>query len=206
MAATDLITLTEAKQEIGAVGVEVDDLLLAWYVSAISEMIDAKCGPVVRRTYTAEVYDTPGTETLRLRHYPVASITSITEYTVEGVATVLTADTPAAKHTNGYWFSSAPKWAREVQRRSSGYAYTFPPYGQVEVTYVAGRVANTAAVPYIFRHAARLCLSTHWSIQQGSGSLTFGAPDGGFGTPIPIVMPRAVEGMLAAEMLPPGVA
>lgn len=205
MAATDLITLAEAKQEIGAISVDVDDLLLGGYISAISTLLDDRCGPIVRRTITGEIYDVPMASQIRLRTYPVSAISAVTEYTVDGVATVLASDTLTTKRTNGFYFDSGPKWARTIQRRSAGSAYTFPPSGQVEVTYVAGRCATTATVPAIFKHAARLALSTHWSIQQGSGSLTFGDAQG-FGTPIPIVMPRAVELMLAAELLPAGVA
>ena len=206
MATTDLITITEAKQEIAAVNVAVDDVLLASYVSAVSQMIDRKCGPIVARTITDEVHDVGQTAEIRLRTYPVMSITSVVEYSSLGVPVTLTADTPGAKHDNGYWINTSTKFARRLERRNAGVAYTYPPFGQVVVTYTAGRCASTATVPDIFRHAARLAVATNWSIQQGSGTMTFGVGDGGFGAPIPIIMPRAVDAMLAAEVLPGGVA
>jgi hypothetical protein len=205
MTTTDLITITEAKQEIGAISTAVDDVLLASYVAAVSEMIDRKCGPVVARTITAEVHDVGQVAELRLRTFPVLSVSSVVEYSSLGVATTLAADTPSSKHDNGYWINTGLKFARKLERRNAGVAYTFPPFGQVVVSYSAGRCASTATVPDIFKHAARLAVATNWSIQQGSGSMTFGVGDGGFGAPIPIIMPRAVDAMLAAEMLPGGI-
>lgn len=205
MATLDLITLTEAKQEIAAVNVDVDDLLLAGYISAVSQMIDNRCGPVVARTIADETHEVEQTSSIRLRVYPVLSVTTVDEFTREGTQTTLTLDTLASKHANGCYLVPR-KWGRTLERRNAGAAYVFPPFGAVRVTYVAGRCASTAAVPEIFKHAARLAVATNWSIQQGSGSNTFGMGDGGFGAPLPIVMPRAVEAMLAAEFLPQGVA
>lgn len=205
MGAHDLITLSEAKQEISGLDVSLDEDLLAGYISACSLKLDSEYGPVVERSYT-EIYETNAQYEIVLRHRPIVSVETVTEYSSTGVATVLSADTLTTKHGNGYWFNASKRFNNRLARKAAGVDYLFPWYGAVEVAYTAGRFASTATVSELWKHACRLMVATNWAIQQGSGSVTWGSNDLGMGAPIPLIMPKAVVGLLAAEKLPPGVA
>jgi len=206
MAATDIISLTEAKHEIGGLSSNLDDTLLAAYISAVSEHIDRLVGPVVNRTITGETHDTNGERELFLRSTPVSSITTCTEYLLGGTAQTITPDTVATKNAYGCWLNTTDAHSARLARRMNGMPTYWPVGGTVVITYVAGRYATTAAVNELYKHAARLAVATNWSIQQGSGSATWGAPEGAAMAPLPIVMPRAVEAMLLSERRVPGIA
>lgn len=206
MAATDIISVFEAKQEIGGISSNLDDQLLAAYISAVSEHIDRLVGPVVNRTITGEIHETAGGRNVFLRNSPVSSITSVTEYTMGGASQTITVDTLTTKNAYGCYLNTSDKHRCMLSRRSNGMPTWWPIGGAVNITYVAGRYASTAAVGELFKHAARLAVATNWSIQQGTGSATWGAPEGAAMAPLPIVMPRAVEAMLLTEMRVPGIA
>jgi hypothetical protein len=206
MAATDLITLVEAKRELSALDQPVDDTLLGAYITAVSNMIDEQYGPVVYRTISNEQHETRGVLDIWLRVPPVASITSVTEYDVTGAAYTITPDTLTTKNVAGCFLNTSEFGAAKLQRRSGGSPIWWPIMGAVSVTYVAGRYATTAAVSEFWKQACRLTVSTTWQIQQGSGSITFGGVDAGYAAPIPITMPRAVQAMLATQKRIPGIA
>lgn len=167
MAATDVLTETEAR---AAVNADEGSAELAVLVSAVSGQLDELCGPIVQRTVTGEAHD--GGALVRLKHAPVASVTSVVEY--DGtVATTVTAETNTAKATANYVFDSR---TGQVRRRSNGWDYAFPAgRGNVVVTYVAGRAATTAAVDAKFKQAASMMLRNLWVAERASGSETFGA-------------------------------
>ena len=167
--AVDILTLIEARQALSMNGDE-GSAELALLVSAVSGQLDELCGPIVQRTVTGEAHD--GGALVRLKHAPVASVTSVVEY--DGtVATTVTAETNTAKATANYVFDSR---TGQVRRRSNGWDYAFPAgRGNVVVTYVAGRAATTAAVDAKFKQAASMMLRNLWVAERASGSETFGA-------------------------------
>jgi hypothetical protein len=206
MAATDIISVAEARQEIGGLSASLDDQLLAAYVTAVSQHIDRLVGPVVNRTITGEIHATNGEREIFLRQSPVSSITSCTEYTMGGTAQTITVDTLTTKNGYGCWLNTTDQHTARLQRRNNGMPTYWPIAGSMTVTYVAGRYATTDVVDELYKHAARLAVATNWSIQQGSGSATWGNAEGPGMSPLPIVMPRAVEAMLAHERRVPGIA
>ena len=198
--ATDIITLAEAREALNlATGTE--DTILAAYVSAASMTLDALCGAVVNRTVTAEVHEL-GCDVAAIwpRTTPIYSVTSVTEYASDGTSTALTAETVSSKPASGYWWRSGLNF---IQRRSAGFAYSFPAFGVVSVTYVAGRYASTSAVDAKFKTACKMLLANMWRFERGTGTQTFGSD----GTGLPgFLVPNAVTALLADELLPPGIA
>lgn len=212
----DLLTLAEAytavndptNAQAAADGAEgTRDTEMGQWVTAISQRIDDICGPVVSRA-VSDVFDgTPSVATLYPRQTPVYSITSLTEY-ASTTATVLTAETNAAKQADGYQVGGYGGHHVKVLRMTSGApAYFAGGYRNIELEYQAGRFANTAAVSAKFKEAAASILRRLWSREASAWSrggdpfAEGGAPSGFF---------RAVDPMvaefLADEILPPAVA
>lgn len=129
MSDTDIVDLAEAKAELN-ITVDTYDTILSRWITAISELVDAACGPVVVRTVTAEAHNGGGS-VLFLRQYPVLSVTTVTEY-ASGTPTTLTAE---ALDTAGTFRFDANLGT--VTRRSSWNNYPFAASG-VLVTYKAG--------------------------------------------------------------------
>ena len=163
MAATDILDDTEALAAINSSDAGDHFPELARRVSAISQAIDAYCGPVVARTVT-EVHDTDRASTLWLRQAPVLTITSVTEF--DGTTqTVLTDESTfgTVGGSTGYVLD-ADRYS--IGRRSGGLAYPFST-GQVQVVYQAGRFADTASVSARFKEAASDVLRRVWK-REGS--------------------------------------
>lgn len=202
MATLDVITLAEAHAAINLDDGDTDhDAELARFVTAVSLRMDALVGPVVNRTITAEVHD-GGSGLVFLKYAPVSSITSLAEWS-GNTSTTLTVETLGSPTSSNYVLTSA---SGLLYRRSGGYDTTFASgRGNVVVTYVAGRAANTAAVDARFKTAAAMMLAHLWRKDQGAGNVTFGAVDVG-----PIVprfaVPNAVLELLADQLLAPAVA
>lgn len=162
---TDIVTLGEAKTELNITGTSYDPVLQRW-ISAISDLVDALCGPVVARTITDEQHDGNGT-VLFLRRWPVLSVTTVTEYS-SGTATALAAESLA---TAGDYLFNADLGT--VTRRSSWSKSTFAASG-VLVTYEAGRYADTASVGDRWKTAVLAILRRFWAREtpnwvRGSG-------------------------------------
>lgn len=192
MAATlDIITLAEGRAAINMLAQDTtQDSEIAAYVTAASQRIDQLAGPVVVRTITAELHDGTGSE-VRLRYYPVSSITSVTEY-VGATGTVLTAETVGGAYIGTNYALDARYGV--LTRRSGGVDAPFSyGRGRVAVTYVAGRFANTAAVDPLYKTATTVLLSHWWRREQGSDPIT--SYQRSFG----LAVPRAVVEMLAGE-------
>lgn len=76
--ATAFVSLDDAKQWIGVKGDDFDQQI-ALLADAVSAFIERHTGRTfVQRTYTAETYNGSGTNFLRLRHFPVVSVTTLT--------------------------------------------------------------------------------------------------------------------------------
>ena len=191
--ALDLITLTEAKAALN-VTTSGQDTELARVVTAVSRRIDDLCGPVVIRSVTDLIAD-GGTTHIFLDHYPVAAITSVTEYS-DTTATVLTVETNASKPTSGYLLDAEMGM---IRRRSGGSDTLFPTgRGNVVVVYTAGRYASTAAVDPKFKHAAELYLRHLWTPNQGMAPASTAIPTFG--------VPNVVMDLLADERKAPVIA
>ena len=144
MAATDIVTIAEATQYLQAAGNANSPLLDEW-ITAASAAVDDLCGPVVRRTVTAEEVRTFGEGRVKLAWSHIVSASSVIEYDSDGVAQTLSAETYASKPAEAYrfWPGAKTQW---VERRQSGGASSFPIDGTLLITYVAGRFATTATV------------------------------------------------------------
>ena len=163
---TDIITLGEAYQAINNPAATGHDDELRRWISAVSERIDDMCGPVVQRTITSELHN-GGCDRIWLKHGPAASITTLTEYDFT-TATVLTAETNASKPADAYLLETIGALSF-VWRRTSGGDGRFPPGRlNVDVTYVAGRYADTASVGPQFKLAIEQILRRLWARDGGA--------------------------------------
>jgi uncharacterized phiE125 gp8 family phage protein len=182
MAATDVVSLAEAKLQLNMTDTASDNEL-GVFISAASEAIEDYVGPVVNRSVT-DVTDGGRAEVL-LTKIPVASITSVTDG-----GTVLPAEAYKVSLTSGV-----------VTRVSGGYPYPFT-YGiqSVQVTYVAGRAANTAAVPNRYKMAALIIIQHLWETQRpaAAGPFSQGADD--FDPRYTYSIPRRALEMLGAPV------
>lgn len=203
----DLLTLTEGKRAVGQ-ATNTDSGFVADLESAItsvSQRIVDICGPVVTRTFTSETYD-GGSSDIVLRNAawgPLATttISAISEYDTTGTATALTLEDYDTKPTEGF-LVIAPS-ATVLRRYSGGIARFTPGIDNVVVTYTSSRAANTAAVPAIFKEAARVMLAHVWR-QRGPQAGAFrndldGQPVFGVA---PFSLPRAVTDNLAHHIHP----
>ena len=196
MAATDLLSLDDAKSavRVGASHTLHADRLEA-YVSAVSNAIDELVGPVVQRTITGERHE-GGTSEIRLRRFPVSSITTVKVWQ-RGTSTTLTAESLSV--AGGYLAEpdedDPTLLCGELYRRSDWWSIPWE-CGTVEVTYVAGRYANTAAVAGTrFHTAAVLALQNLWQGMADSVAVVneYEGPTTAFPS---VVLPKASRDLL----------
>lgn len=203
MATTDLLTLAEAKEALQITSVTQDALVASW-VTAVSDRIDALCGPVVTRAVT-ERHD-GGRPWVEPRLTPVAAVTSVVEVRWTTSVT-LTAETDANQPADAYRLETDGRHRAVLWRRVSGVDGVFWPGRQnVVVSYTAGRVADTASVPPLFKRAAAVVLVHLWRQTAGAWALRENVFDPG-GVPVevapqmtPWAVPRAALQLLAHEL------
>lgn len=197
MAANDVLTPAEARVAIGRGSNDTtEDTPLTSMVTAVSEYLDSLVGPIVQRTVTDELHD-GGYPEVFLRHYPVSSVTSATEYNGT-TATALTVETNSSHPADGCRLDSEGRTG-VLLRRSSGGTTSFPDgMGNVKVTYVAGRYASTSAVADRYKEAARIMLAMWWSRRDVSATL-----EGEYDVPAQrwpgFALPNAVRQLLGDE-------
>lgn len=201
----DILTLNEGKDELGIpTATTTYDTVLASWITAISRRLDDVCGPVVVRTIASELYS-GGVCTLQLKSRPVSSITSVTEYTYT-TAQALTAETNTIKTAFNYLLDYDRTGI--LRRRTAGADMIFAVGRRnIEVTYVAGRAASTAAVDARFKQAARICLKHLWRAENSAGTVTYGATSGleAFEPSVPtFAIPRAALELVADELIGAG--
>jgi hypothetical protein len=167
---TDLLTIEDALMIVRrSPSNTIHQPRLEQYVSAVSQRLDELVGPIVQRTITGEQIEV-GCGSVRLRRWPVTSITSVTVWS-QGVSEVLTAETLAA--SGGY---RAERWADDqallsgrLSRRSNWSDSPWSHGSTVVVTYVAGRYATTAAVKGTrYWQAAALTLKSVWRAEEST--------------------------------------
>jgi len=152
VAITDILTMVEAKAAVNLSPSSVgNDVAIQSANSAISELLDDLCGPVVVRSVT-ETVDIFG-PLVFLTQWPVSLVTTVTEFSA-GVGTALTAESTTVSgdylERNGI-LSRRSSWSTV---RWSG--------TQVTVVYTAGRYATTAVVGAKFKKAASEILTGNW--------------------------------------------
>jgi len=157
-----IVTVTEAKLHLNITATS-DDTELQYFIDAATKRIEKAdlAGPVVQRTVTD--YLDGGSCAVLLTSAPVASITSVTEYTGNTGAT-LSAVTRGTGTGDGYLINTTTGL---LTRLVSGYDYPFISGTQnVKVVYEAGRTA----VPDDARLATLMLIQHLWSTsQRGSG-------------------------------------
>lgn len=166
MAATDIVTTAETKTHLNIdASNTASDAELAGFISAGSRVVDREVGPVVQRT-VVQTFD-GGRSQVLLSETPVASITSV----VDNGTTVSASDYTVGSDSG-------------VLYRVDGDGLTEfdPGIRSLVVTYVAGRVANTAAVAASygdFRLAALIIIQHMWETQRpaAAGPFTQGNDD-----------------------------
>lgn len=160
MAATDILTEAEAQAAINVIDAGANTNTLALAISAVSQAIDAYCGPVVARTVTEVHHGNAGA--IWPYQAPVLSVTSVTEF--DGTTSTVLTDESAfgtAYTSTGFALTDGYR----IDRRSGGVSFRFT--GQVEVVYQAGRFATTADVTSLWKYAASAILSRLWK-REGS--------------------------------------
>lgn len=205
MATLDVVSLTEAKQALQLTGTTAHDTVLAAWITGVSLRLDRLVGPVVRRTVTAEPHD-GGANRVHLRYHPNTSVTSVTEY--DGTTgTVLTAETNALKPDDAYKalaYSADAAYRSNILVRRGGNADAVFAAGleNVEVTYVAGRFADTASVDERFKRGTALMLKNLWRSQvDGVGQVgEYDVPAVNFPA---FAVPRAVRELFDGEIQDP---
>lgn len=164
----DVLSLTDAKAAISmSASNTAHDAELARHITAISRILDDVVGPIVRRTITDEEH-VGRRRTVQLRRWPVYSVTSVEEDD-RGTVTVLSA-AAFGSTTDGY---RARKLDRDptllsgvLHRRRYGRDALWA--DEVQVTYVAGRYATTAAVDARFAEACASVLRRIWKREAGT--------------------------------------
>lgn len=198
---TDVLSLMEAKQAISLEDNYSDnDSLLSAYISSVSARLDQACGPIVQRSVTGELYD-GGYSTIWVRQKPLVSVSSVIEYQKTNAVT-LTEDTNLTSPSEGFRLNLK---AGTMTRTKSGLPYYFYDGLQnIKITYISGRYADTESVGDIFKVAAQAFLAHLWKTNQGLGTSTFGAYDGG--TPnVTYSLPNRVKDLLGDELIQPGI-
>jgi hypothetical protein len=165
MATDDVLTGNEARLALarGPLDTDKQDLVDALN-TAVSQRLDDAVGKIVQGTITGELHN-GGCQQLYLKYSPVVSVVQVVEYDGTTAGT-LTAESNTSKPTDSFVIN--PTNGR-LGRRSENEDARFPTgYGNVRVTYVAGRFAETADVDEIYKQAARLTLKSWWRMYENS--------------------------------------
>jgi Phage QLRG family, putative DNA packaging. len=184
MAATDLFLLDDAKKQLNITDT-ASDAELAGYVSGVTRVVERYVGAVVNRT-VSEVFGGGRCEVL-LSNIPVASVTKVTDN-----GTVLDA--------GAYRVSSSG-----VLTRTAGPSRTLflPGIQSVEVEYVAGQVADTAAVATDLadvRLAGLIILQHMWETQRPAAQGPFSQASDDYDPRYAYSVPRRAQELLGIEI------
>lgn len=190
MATLDVLSTDEALGALKGVKGLGDQARIGGLVTAISKILDGRCGPIVVRATVDRFLDAAG---------PLFLSGKASGGVVSSVTEAYSNETPVTVASTQYVVddgitSQITRWA----------GYWGP---RVVVTYNAGRFATTAMVEEPFKTAAAMLLQHHWRRSDGGGSETYGPPLGFIDSGLPSFgFPNAVRDLLAGELLPPAVA
>lgn len=160
----DILSLSEGRVAINVPDqVSSIDTELAQFITAVSRVIDDEVGPVVQRTVTAEVHP-GGYASITLRNRPIVSVTTVR--TTQGGSISTISAVPFGTSAEGYYLDPLNSGVlyRRVGTINTGWDSTY----EIEVTYVAGRYANTAAVDAQFKACAAAILRRLWKREAGT--------------------------------------
>jgi hypothetical protein len=148
----DLCTVLEAKAQLNKSALDSsDDVELAIYIAAVTELIEAITGPVATRTVVQNFWPATTGNALVLNTWPILTVTSI----VDGLT---------GYDMSGWFVADTPSGVLHL--KYPGYS-AFPlQTSYLAVTYTAGR----ASIPPIIHLAALLAVSDLWTTQQGRSS------------------------------------
>lgn len=207
----DVLAIGEARAAVGLSGADISqDGRLTPLITAVSRRLDILIGPIVERTITNEAHD-GGQSYIDLGSSPITSVTSITEYAgTTGTALSLSSNTnqPASGYLlkmNTFGF-----YKGRIYRRNGNTDGWFPQgVGNVLVTYIAGRYADTASVDARYKQAAAFTLANLFRREQRPASPNFAGPeamsDFGHSAFPSFALPNAALELLIDE-IPPAVA
>lgn len=197
----NLLTLAEAKAALNiAVATTTFDTEIGSYIAAVSERLDDLCGPIIKRSISAEPHNSA--PVVWPDRAPVATVGAITEYR-SGVATVLSAETVSV--SGDYLFENGGTHNSLIRPRAGWADRPGFTGASIAIDYVAGRFNSTADVSQKFKQAAAIYLSHMWRKEQGAGTVTFGSVETNeLGVPT-FGVPNVVKDLLELEIRPPGV-
>lgn len=203
----DLVTLEEAKPGLNIAATDTsDDAELALIITAVSQRFRELCGPIINTTYTDEVYDGgDGSIVLRNAGYHrsvTTTVSAVKEYDSTGALTTLSAESATSKPADAWVVGSE----RNVvwRRGSGGYGRFTSGVGNILVTYVSGRAADTAAVPARFKQAAIITINHIFSSLGANNLAARQAIDGSTSFGIPsFSIPKAALDLIRDELVAP---
>lgn len=205
----DILTLPEAKRVLRIAPTDTsEDDELEIYITAASRGMDQHFGNTVALSVTDELHDglNPSGKGYRdkviLRHRPVISIATVTEYR-NGSPTTLVQETVTSQPGDAFlgdrYDPDPTLFNGIVRRRGSGYAEGYEPGRQnIAVTYTAGRVQSTSQVDPRFKRACGMVLANLWR-EREPGVVTqdeFEVPHQSFPA---FFIPNAARMLLAEE-------
>lgn len=201
MAATDILSLAEARDYLAGLRGTAQDDKVANLVRTVSRRIDAACGAMVERAVT-ELHD-GGRSRIRFRAGPAASITSASEL-IAGVATTVASTEYRLVLDNWELMRLVGAYTASWSWR----AVTSADVDQaVTVVFVAGRFVDTASVDQDVKSAAGIYLQHLWRPAEGGGSQTYGGGGVAESSVVPTFdMPYVVSGMLSDYLRVPVIA
>ncbi len=167
MADYDIIDIGEAMDVLNVP--DADAAKLQPWISTVSAAIDYWCGPVIKRSADVTETHDGGTSVIRLDHWPVVSITSVTDY---GTTCIQETDAESPP-SEGYLlerYTETPElelWGPKLIRRTAGRTTRwYSEQRAVSVVYRPGRFEDLEAVDYRFRGAAIVTLQNFWRSSQ----------------------------------------
>lgn len=205
MSDLDVIDFEWAQEAINMPGSGANHgLEIQLFITAVSQRIDAICGPVVVRD-VVETFRPASNQTVILHDWvswpssdwPLQEITQLTEYTA-GVGANLTGETLTV---SGDYLVVDGHLGRRSAFSTSYWR------GPIEVTYTAGRYADTAAVGERFQLAAAQIVARMWPQYAAIWSRGVSSLGGMEGSPgfFRSVDP-VIEELLPEDKRPPAVA
>ena len=155
LASWSLLTLQDAKDHLSVTGNEMDAVVEGLVESAslmCEEYVDRQ---LMTRTYSAEIYDGQGGLALKLRQFPITSVTSV-EFLTGG---------PPDEWTTQSLTTYGSYVLQPVYESIAFRNLWFPRGSQnVRVTYVAGY--STTTLPRAIKDACRIAVKALWDVRD----------------------------------------
>lgn len=197
---TALVSVADVKVHLNIPAADTThDTEIQGFIDAAQPVIENIVGPVIYATWT-EWYD-GGLPFIELRHGPVISVTSVTEY--RGRNAYLLTQLVDPSTATSYSYTIEPEIRRIIRRSSGGTEESFPSgLGTVIVVYVAGR----ATVPPNVKLAAAELVRHLYQLTQQGGRPAFGgdATEGAW-LPAGFAVPTRVLELLAPNRRHPSI-